>query len=295
MRIDDVTIIGGGIAGISCAVQLTRYGIKPSIFEKRNLGGLLLNANLIENYPGFPEGISGIELINLLKNQLIRNKIEALFEEVLDLQCNKEKIEIKTEKKIYISEFAVIATGTKPKKFKDFVIPKEIKSKIFYEVHKIRTVKNKKITIVGGGDAAFDYALNLAKANNVIILNRNKSHRCIPILFEREENSSKINYMKNTRINNISSSGNTIKIECITAGKTLKIKTDYLLFAIGRTPCLDFLSEELKEKSLKQNANNRLYLAGDVKNGIFRQASIAAGDGIKTAMQIYKQTEKGDK
>lgn len=283
MKINDVVIIGGGPAGISCAIQLSRYGIEPILLERKKIGGLLLNANYIENYPGFPEGIKGKELTELLRKQLEKNKVKIIYEEVLTLSSDKKILEIKTDKNIYHSKFAVIASGTKPKKFKDCNIPKKIKTKIFYEVYSLGTLKNKKIAIVGGGDAAFDYALGLEKQNEIIILNRKKESKCIPILFDRVKYSRKINCMTDTKIKSIKSYNNTILLKCITSKGTMNIKTDYLLFAIGRVPCLDFLSEYLKKKFSK-----KLYLAGDVKNGIFRQASIAAGDGIKTAMQIYR-------
>jgi thioredoxin reductase len=290
MKVNDVVIIGGGPAGISCAVQLTRYGIKPLILEKENLGGLLLNANYIENYPGFPEGIKGPELTELLKKQLEKNKIKISFEEVLALSSNKRILNIKTDKNIYYSKFAVIASGTKPKKFKDCIIPEEINTKIFYEVYNLKTLKNKKIAIVGSGDAAFDYAIGLGKHNEIIILNRKEKSKCIPILFDRVKKSRKIKYMTNIKVKNIKSSDNIILLECITSKGVINIKIDYLIFAIGRVPCLDFLSEDLKKK-----LSNRLYLAGDVKNGIFRQVCIASGDGMKIAMQIYSKMRKNNK
>ena len=294
MKIKDVVIVGGGPAGISCAIQLSRYDIKPLILEKENLGGLLLNANRLENYPGFPEGIKGVELVVLLEKQLRRQKIKVLFEEVIKLVPNKENFEITTNKSLYLSKCVVVASGTKPKEFKDCIIPDKLASKIFYEVYPLVKLKNKKIAVIGAGDAAFDYALNLGRHNDVVILNRDKTSKCIPILFERVEKSSKINYKKNVKIKSISSSpDNTIGLECITSNGAWNIVVDYLLFAIGRVPCLDFLSNRASEKVLKNNS--QLYLAGDVKNDIFRQTAIAAGEGIFTAMKIYRKIKKDTK
>lgn len=293
MKIKDVIIVGGGPAGISCAIQLSRYDIKPLILEKENLGGLLLNANRLENYPGFPEGIRGEELVALFKKQLKKQKIKVLFEEVVRLVANKEIFELTTNKSVYFSKYVVVASGTKPKEFKDCVVPGKLASKIFYDVYPLINLKNKKIAVVGAGDAAFDYALNLERHNDVIILNRGGASKCIPILFERVEKSSKINYKKNIKIKSISSSsGNTIRLECIASKGTWNIVVDYLLFAIGRVPCLDFLSSEVSKKILKNKNNGQLYLAGDVKNDIFRQTAIAAGEGIFTAMKIYRRIKK---
>jgi len=281
MKVEDVIIIGGGPAGISCGIQLTRYNIEPVIVEKENIGGLLLNANNLENYPGFPKGIKGTELAELLKEHLI------------ELTFNEELFEIITNKTSYFSKFTVIASGTKPKKFGDCFIPGELVPKVFYEVYPLGTLRNKKIAIVGAGDGAFDYALNLEKHNEVVVLNRGESTKCIPILFERVKKSTKINYIKSIKIQEITSSPkDTIMLECITSKGIKNIEADYLLFAIGRVPCLDFLSGGLKNIFLKNNNNNRLYLAGDVKNDIFRQTAIATGDGIITAMKINNEIKK---
>lgn len=148
MKIKEAIIIGGGPAGISCGVQLKRYGIEPYIIEMKDLGGLLLNANNIENYPGFPEGIKGTELVELMKEQLRKQQIEVLFEEVKRLDSNEELLEIKTNKSSHFSKYVVIASGTKPKKFKECSIPDELSSKIFYEVYPISTVRNKKLPLL---------------------------------------------------------------------------------------------------------------------------------------------------
>jgi thioredoxin reductase len=287
MRIEDVIIIGGGPCGISCAVQLARCGIKPIIFEKENLGGLLVNANLVENYPGFPKGISGLEMTKLMKEQLKKHKIKVFFEEVLSLSSGGIYPRIKTKRNSFNSKFIVVASGTKPKRFKDCVIPEKLNKKIFYEVYPLRRSRNKIVAIVGAGDAAFDYAISLKKHNKVVILNRKQKTKCIPILFERVKKSANISYKKNIKIQKVALYKHAIMLECITPEGRISVEADYLLFAIGREPYLDFISPGIE--------NNRIYLAGDVKNGIFRQTAVAIGDGIKIAMKIYRKIEKDKK
>ena len=293
MKIEDAIIIGGGPAGISCAIQLTRYDIKPLILEKERLGGLLVNANYLENYPGFPEGVRGKELTELLREQLGKHKIEVLFEEVVKLASNKDFLEATTNKSSYFSKFVVVASGTKPKEFKDIPIPDELTSKVFYEVYPLINLKNKKIAIVGAGDAAFDYALTLIRDNEVVILNRSESSNCLPVLSKRVHESTEIDYMKNIKIKGISpSSGDSLKLECCTPEESINIEADFLLFAIGRIPCLDFLSPELRREVDEKKESDRVYLAGDVKNGIFRQTAIAVGDGIMSAIKINNKIKE---
>lgn len=296
MKTKKVIIIGGGPAGISCAIQLARYNIKPLIFEKERLGGLLLNANCVENYPGFPNGIKGTELAKLMKKQIEKQNIEVMLEEVTVLDFNEGSLQTTTQKSSHYSKFVVLCSGTKPKKFKDCPIPAELNSRVFYEVYPILATKNKRIVIVGSGDAAFDYALNLNKSNKVIILNRSKTSNCIPILLNRVDESKKIDYIKNIKLERVfSSSEDRIILECCTPEGSINIEADYLLFAIGRIPCLDFLSARLKRELDKNRETTGIYLAGDVKNGIFRQTAIAAGDGVKAAMEIYVKIKENKK
>jgi thioredoxin reductase (NADPH) len=296
VKIKDVIIIGGGPAGISCAIQLSRYDIEPLIIEKKELGGLLVNANQVENYPGFPRGVRGEELTELLKEQLKKHKVNVLFEEVVKLVSNKYFFEVKTNKSSYFSRFVVVASGTKPKEFKEIPIPDELASKIFYEVYPLINFKNKKIAVVGAGDAAFDYALNLIRENEVVILNRSESSNCLPVLLKRVQESTEIDYIKNIKIQGISSTSvDRVKIECLTPEGSKNIEADLLIFAIGRIPCLDFLSADLSCEVNEEKKNSRMYLAGDVKNGIFRQTAIAVGDGIMSAMKIYNKIKEEEK
>jgi thioredoxin reductase (NADPH) len=296
VKVKDVIIIGGGPAGISCAIQLARYGISASIIEKENLGGLLLNANYIENYPGFPLGVKGVELVESMKKQLAKQPPGVLFEEVTGLESNKELLKVTTKKNSYYSKFVVVSSGTAHKRFEDCPVPDSLVSKIFYEVYPIINLKGKKFVIVGAGDAAFDYALSIAFNNEVMILNRDEKSKCIPLLLKRAQESTKIEYIKEIKIQKISPyPEDMISLDCKTNEGSRNITADYLLFAIGRTPSDGFLSPELKREVHKKKGNSRVYLAGDVKNGIFRQIAIAVGDGIMTAMKIYKKIKEEEK
>ena len=102
--------------------------------------------------------------------------------------------------------------------------------------------------------------------------------------------------MNNTKIKDIAlSSENNVILECVTPKKIKKIEVNYLLFAIGRVPCLDFLPVNLRKEVLDRKKGTRIHLAGDVKNGIFRQTAIAEGSGIKAAMKIYNEIKEQSK
>jgi thioredoxin reductase len=290
MKIEPVTIIGVGPAGIATAIQLKRYGIEPILFEKDEIGGLLRNANLVENYPGFPHGISGLKLADLFKRQLKGASIKVLFEEVIKVDTEDELFVVETQKSVFYSKIVVVASGTKPTKFTDFESPKEVIDRIFYEVCPILKVKKKRIVIVGAGDSAFDYALNLVKNNEIILLNRGERVKCLPLLWERAKLSPGIVYYENTKISRIiSDSSKGILLECIQGGKNSEFFAHYLIFAIGREPQLDFLSERLKKNVREMENKGTIYFVGDVANHDTRQAAIALGEGIMAGMKIYRK------
>ncbi len=291
MQSKKVTIIGAGPAGIAVAIQLRRYGIEPFLLEKSHIGGLLTSANLVENYPGFPSGISGPELVKLFEAQLETTGVVVNFEEVLNLDYDETFI-LKTSKREFRSEIVVIASGTKPRKYNSLEIPREVASRVFYEIYSISGVKDKKVIIVGAGDAAFDYALNLSKENEISILNRGERKRCLPLLWERVKASPRISYRENVEISGIGSANNGLILEHITLKGKQKLQADYILFAIGRVSQLDYLSERLREKASELEEQGLFYLIGDVKNGIYRQTSIAVGSGIHAAMKIYRDFQE---
>ncbi len=276
-KITDVIIIGAGPAGIACAIQLKRYNIDFIVLEKDEIGGLLHNANLIENYLGFPNGITGKKLVQLINKQSQVSKINVKYEIVEFAQSFEDIFSIKTNKNFYHSKYLVIASGTKPIVPKVPIIRDNIKDKVFFDIYKLGQIKNKNIAIIGAGDCAFDYALNLSNNNKVIILNRSNRIKALPILQDRISKIDNINYFNNTTVKKIESQNSKITLSCNPNIVTNDI--DYLLIAIGREPNLDFINKDLL-------INPKVFQIGDVKNGQFRQTSIAVGNGTFTAMKI---------
>jgi thioredoxin reductase (NADPH) len=286
----EVLIIGAGPAGIAAAIQLKRYNIEPLILEQNEIGGLLRNAHLIENYPGFPKGISGIELVELFQKQLKDAGVEVSFEAILELDYRDGSFYIKTNRQEIEAITVVIATGTKPCKLTNVKIADDIQSRIFYDIHSILYIKKKNIAIIGAGDAAFDYALNLTHKNEVIIINRSTDIKCLPLLWERSMKSESITYINNMTVKEILKKDRHALIACIDneTKEEKQIEADHVIAAIGREPALDFLADSLKKSLETLIKMNKLYMVGDVRNGIYRQTAISVGDGIRVAMEIYR-------
>ena len=280
----EVIIIGAGPAGIACAIQLKRSNIASIVFEKEEIGGLLKNANLIENYPGFPNGISGKKLVQLISKQSRINKLNIIYECVESIQYENELFNIRTNITKYFSKYLVIASGTKPIVPDALYILDEIKNKVFYEIYKLGKVKNKKIAIVGAGDCAFDYALQLCTDNDIVILNRSKKVKALALLQDKVYHAKNIKYLENIIINQLYKENDNISIICNPIGNN--ILTDFVLIAIGRKPNLNFINKNILDKS-------NVFQIGDVKNGLFRQITISVGDGTFTAMKISNRFNQG--
>jgi len=278
----EAAIIGAGPAGIAAAIQLKRYGFEPLLLEKDTVGGLLRNANLVENYPGFPGGISGPELVELFARHLDDTGVKVDYECVRNAAALAEGgYELETNARVIRSRVVVAASGTKPKTMTQPGVPETLRARVFNEVHQLAGVEGKQIAIIGGGDAAFDYALNLARNNSVTIINRSGSAKCLPLLWSRCERCENVRYLAEVSVAEIRERYGGLRLLCHDA-KDIIIDVDYLLTAIGREPQLDFLSGEARQ------GRGGIYIIGDASNGSFRQVSIAAGDGVRAAMEIYR-------
>jgi thioredoxin reductase (NADPH) len=289
MKVEEVIIVGAGPAGLATAIQLKRYGIHPLLFERAQIGGLLRNANLVENYPGFPHGITGPKLVKLFSSQAQNLNIGVTFEEVIDLVYDRGLFQVKTAQNSYDSRVVVIATGTKPLSFTNLSIPEEFLGRVYYEVYDLLQMEGKCVAIIGSGDAAFDYALNLGKKNQVTILNRGEKPKCLPLLWERAQKVANITYRDNTEVRNLKNDAlGGILMDCHSMTGELQFHADYLIGAIGRKPQMSCLSENFQQQACALEEQGILYIIGDVKNGIFRQTSIAVGEGVMAAMKIYR-------
>jgi thioredoxin reductase len=268
-------------------MQLERQGISPLIFERQRVGGLLWNANWVENYPGFVEGITGPDLVKLFQDQAHRLGVKIILEEVVRAEFQDGLFRIATKGRDHQSKLLVAASGTVPKNFSLEMSSERIKERLFSEVEPISHVQNKQIIIVGAGDAALDYALNLSRRNTVVILNRGTRIRGLKLLWERVQNKSSISYFKDTEIKSITlDDGGGLLLSGLQDGEELKLSADFLITAIGRKPEYSFAGDSIIEGRDQLKKERKLFLIGDLINGSFRQTSIAVADGVRTAMII---------
>jgi thioredoxin reductase (NADPH) len=275
---------------MACAIQLKRMGLHPLVVEKGRPGGMLFNANRVENYPGFPGGIPGPDLVKLIIEQAGYFNIESIQDEIVDVNYHEDKFNLDGKSDAYKCDILVIATGTSPIVPANF--PEDLAGKglIHFDITELRQISSKTVGIIGAGDAAFDYSLTMAEnGNEVFIFNRGDRIRALKVLSEKVFINNNIIYLEKTSLKSLKArSDKGLKAILNSASGNKKYSLDYLIFATGRKPANGFFRESLKENLPNLLKEHRLYLIGDLKNEHYRQVSVAVGNGIKAAMEIFR-------
>lgn len=292
---NDIAIIGAGPAGIAAALQFARYEVSPFIYEAETPGGLLYNAGVVWNYPGFPGGIEGPELAALFARGLRDSGAVVCREEVLSIDFAGGVFRVTADSE---ADFAavVIATGTRPVPLEDVDFDStETRDAVDYGVSGIRSITGKSIAVIGAGDAAFDYALTLSRKNDIVILQRGQKPRCNAALERRAGESERITVLENASASRISrEEGGMFELSLCGAGcgSRESMTADRVIAAVGRVPREIALLPGLTDAIDELAAGAKLRFAGDVMNGMFRQTAIAAGDGVRAAMEICLHSDR---
>ncbi len=303
---ENVIILGTGCAGATAAIYTARAGLKPTLYEGEEPGGQLTLTTLVENFPGFPEGVQGPELVEMMKKQAIKfggtfkygkateiKKIKEGFEVTID---NKDKVQTKT---------VIVATGASAR-WMDIPSEKAYKGKgvstcatcdaFFYK-------GKDEVLVIGGGDSACEEALTLAKfAKHVTIVHRRNEFRASKIMQERVLKHPNISVVWDTTIEEVIGDGKHVtsaKFKNINTNKTTEHKCNGIFLAIGHVPNTGFLKGlvDLDEKGFiktdRRMATNveGIWAAGDVQDHIYKQAITASGSGCQAAMEVEKFLE----
>jgi thioredoxin reductase (NADPH) len=280
---------------MAAALQLKRSGFEPLLLESQSLGGLLRNAHCVENYLGFPRGCSGETLVRLFAGQLKGAGVGWSHEEATRVERSDPHFLVHTARRKLLARTLVFAPGTKPKRLS---LPGEKAlsgKRVFYEIRDLPKKKTGGSAIIlGGGDAAFDYALSLARTwEQVKIAFRGTSPTCLPLLEKWVENTPGIRLLAQTLPLSVREEVEEVILRVDRKGRTEHLTGDYLLIAVGRTPRLDILAPSLRSRVRKGATPPGLYLAGDVCRKEYRQAGLAAGDGLRTAMEAERYLRRG--
>ncbi|HBP65572.1 MAG TPA: thioredoxin-disulfide reductase [Desulfosporosinus sp.] len=296
----DVVIIGAGPAGLTAGIYAARGGLKTAIVELAMPGGQAASTENIENYPGFPEGINGYELMNSFHKQALTFGVEFIFEEVQDLDLSGSVKKIQTDSQVLEARAIIIAAGSKPRLLG---VPGEDGFKgrgvSYCATCDGAFFRGKKVVVVGGGDAAIEEGLYLTKfAEEVIIVHRRAGFRASKIALDRANDNPKIRFELNVIIEEILGSDRVegVRILDVLSKETREITADGVFIYVGTDPNAQFIKGEIEtddkgyilSNSLLQTNIAGVYAAGDIRNTPLRQVATAVGDGALAAVEVEK-------
>ncbi len=292
----DAIIIGSGPAGLTAAIYTTRANLRTLIIAGGKWGGQLMLTTIVDNYPGFAEGIQGPDLMFAMRKQAERFGTEFIDEDFAEGDFSQKPFKIKAANKTYEGKSVIIATGADTKWLD---IPGE-KEKIGRGVSSCAPCdafffKGKKVIVVGGGDSAMEEALVLANfADSITIVHRSETLRASQIMQKKVSENSKIKFLFNTEISRILGDEKVTGAE-LRNNKTrevAKMDLDGVFVAIGHIPnTMKFKGIDLDEKGyMKVKDHTRtnidgIFVAGDVHDSHYRQAVTAAGFGCMAALE----------
>ncbi len=298
-----VIIIGAGPAGLSAALYAARAELNPIVLTGMTVGGQAALTHIIENYPGFPEGLGGAELGELFKTQAERFGAQIVFDTATEVDFSQTPYQVTTYSANYTADVVIIATGATPRHLE---IPGE-------EEFTGRGVsycgtcdgfffKDKDVVVVGGGDSAMEEGIFLTRfANNVIVVHRRDELRASPILQTRAKDNPKIDFIWDTVITSIEGDETVkhVQLKNQKTGEMKKFETDGVFVFIGHTPNTElFINQlEMDEKgylvvnSFMETNKPGIYAAGEVADPHFRQVITSAGMGAAAAIHATRYLE----
>lgn len=295
-KIHDVMIIGGGGAGLTAALYASRAKLSTVLFEKLVSGGQIASTDLVENYPGFTEGILGPEIAQKMEAQAVRYGTQIIYEEVKNLSRKGDIFEAVSTEASYFARTVILATGAS---FRMIGVPneKELTGKgvSYCATCDGAFFKGKKIIAVGGGDSALQEGVFLTRfAEHVIIVHRRDKLRASPILQERAKVNPKISFIWDTVVDRIEGNGKVeaVLLKNVKTGEMQKILVDGVFVFIGHDPNSGFLKDfvNLDEKGYVvtdgslATSKPGVFAAGEVRKGAVRQLVSACGEGCAAAL-----------
>lgn len=310
-EIHDLVTIGAGPAALTAAIYTTREDIGTVLYEKGVVGGLAATTDWIDNYPGFPKGISGLDLAQGLSDQAERFGADIRLGEVMKIEDEGSLKKLSTTDGDIYAKSILLATGSD---YKKLGIPGE---KEYYArgVHYCATCdgafyREKRLVVVGGGNSAVQEAIFLTRfATHIDLLVRGDKMRASEILQdELEKNKDKITVHFNTSTDEIigNDEGKVVSVKGTdkTTGNSVEFKTDGVFVLIGLLPNTGFLKDSnielddigmIKTDTTLQTNMPGVFAAGDVRSGATMQIASATGEGATAALMIRKYLEDLDK
>ena len=296
----DVIIIGGGPAGLTAAIYTARDRLNSLLIERGIIGGKITEAEWVDNYPGFPQGISGLELTKLMNEQATRYGLKNISAEVTSIETKGEQKVIKTTDGDFIARAVIIAGGSERGKL-GISGEKEFTGKgvSYCATCDGPFFADKPVAVVGGGNAAIYEALHLTKfASKISLIHRRQLLRATAVVQEKARVEPKIEFLLSTIVKAIEGKDfvQKLRLQHVVTGEQSFLEVAGVFIAVGLKPNTEYLKNTLSldkkghiitDEQMKTKIPG-IFAAGDIRSGSIQQTIAAAGDGAIAAINAKK-------
>ena len=298
-----VLVLGAGPAGLAAALYAARAELEPVVLTGMQLGGQAALTHVIENYPGFPTGVGGVELGELFQKQAENFGAKVEFDMAHEVDLSQRPYKVTTDNGEYLADTLILTTGANPTHLN---IPGEVeltgRGVSYCATCDGWFFKDKKVVIVGGGDSALEEGLFITRyASSVTVIHRRDEFRASPVLQKRAKEHPKMNFILDTVVTEVVGTDKvtTLKLKNVKTGAESTFDTDGLFIFIGHVPNTQMFKGQLEMSDLgyvivndKMETNvEGVYAAGEIADPHFRQVITSAGMGAAAAIQATRFLE----